>query len=240
MTPIFFVTGTDTGVGKTAVTCALVRTLIQSGCRARAVKPIESGCAMDAAGELQPADALAHRRAAGLEHLPLERFIRYRLAEPLAPAVAAERAGVTIELEACLELVQSAAAETDVLLVEGAGGLLVPLAGTAGTGYQTVADFIARLGCPTLVVARARLGTLNHVLLTWNELHRRGLPGVGVILNDTDAEAGLEREDNARVLRAFGVPVLAELPYDMTHLEPYQLEPYLSDARRYLTGNPPP
>ncbi len=240
MTQTFFVTGTDTGVGKTAVTCALVRTLIHAGCRARAVKPIESGCTLGSGGELQPADALAHRRAAGLEHLPLERFIRYPLPEPLAPAVAAERAGVRIELEACLELVQAAAAETDVLLVEGAGGLLVPLAGTAGEGYQTVADFIARLGCPTLIVARARLGTLNHVLLTWNELCRRGLPCVGVILNDTDAQAGPEREDNARVLRAFGVPVLAELPYGLTHLEPYQLEPYLSDARRYLTGNPPP
>jgi dethiobiotin synthetase len=227
---MFFVTGTDTGVGKTAVTCALVRKLCQSGWRARAVKPIESGCVLDANGELQPADALAHRRAAGLEHMPLERFICYRLQEALAPAVAAERAGVAIDLATCLELVHTAATEAQVLLVEGAGGLLVPLAGTASQGYQTVADFIAIIGCPTLIVARARLGTLNHVLLTWNELSRRGLPAVGVILNDTDAETGPEREDNARVLRAFGIPVLAELPYGTAHLEAH-----LSNVLPYLT-----
>jgi dethiobiotin synthase (EC 6.3.3.3) len=79
-------------------------------------------------------------------------------------------------------------------------------------------------------VARARLGTLNHVLLTWNELSRRGLPAVGVILNDTDAETGPEREDNARVLRAFGIPVLAELPYGTAHLEAH-----LSNVLPYLT-----
>ncbi|MGQ9896005.1 MAG: dethiobiotin synthase [Acidobacteriota bacterium] len=235
MPQTFFITGTDTGVGKTAVTCALVRALRKAGYRARAVKPIESGCVLDSNGELVPADAQAHRRAAGLEHLPLEHFIRYRLQAPLAPAVAAEKEGVTIELSACLALVQAAALETDVLLVEGAGGLLVPLTRGVHKNYQTVADFIALLGVPTLVVARARLGTLNHVLLTWNELRRRRLPCLGVLLNDTDAGAGPERENNARVLQAFGVPVLAELPYDADHLEPY-----LSDVLRHLTRDPPP
>ncbi|MFQ3581416.1 MAG: dethiobiotin synthase [Chloracidobacterium sp.] len=232
MTQTFFVTGTDTGVGKTAVTCALVRSLTAAGYRARAIKPIETGCAVSADGELLPADALAHRAASGLAELPLERFIRYRLREPLAPAVAAERAGVDLDISTCLELIRTAQTETDILLVEGAGGLLVPFTGTARNGYQTVADVIETLGVPVLVVARARLGTLNHVLLTWEELRRRNLVCAGVILNDVDAEAGLEREDNARVLRTFGVPVLAELPYTA------HLESHLADVVRCITGSP--
>lgn len=219
MPKTFFVTGTDTGVGKTTVVTTLIRLLVAAGRRARAVKPIESGCRRAPDGELEPADALAHRRAAGLDHLPLERFIRHRLEEPLAPAVAAERAGVALDFAACVELVGAAQAETDILLVEGAGGLLVPFTGDARSGYQTVADFIAALNVPVLVVARARLGTLNHTLLTVRELDRRGLACAGVILNDVDAETGPEREDNARVLRAFGVPVSAELPYGVARLE---------------------
>ncbi|MCS7080451.1 MAG: dethiobiotin synthase [Chloracidobacterium sp.] len=230
MARTFFVTGTDTGVGKTTVTTALLRLLVADGYRARAVKPIESGCRVSADGELEPADALAHRRAAGLEHLPLERFIRYRLQEPLAPAVAAERAGLSLDLTACVELVVAAQAETDVLLVEGAGGLLVPFTGNAQDGYQTVADFIMALNVPALVVARARLGTLNHTLLTVRELDRRGIACVGVILNDADAETGLEREDNARVLRAFGVSVVAELPYGTA-----RPESHLANVARLLT-----
>ncbi len=219
MTRAFFITGTDTGVGKTAVTCALVRLLVAGGYRARAIKPIESGCAADAAGELQPADALAHRAAAGLEPVPLEQFIRYRLREPLAPAIAAERAGIRLDLAACVDLVRAAQAATDILLVEGAGGLLAPFAGTFRDGYQTVADFILALGIPALIVARARLGTINHTLLTWRELERRAIPCVGVILNESDLETGRERESNARALQAFGIPVLAELPYGSARLE---------------------
>ncbi|OYT72797.1 MAG: dethiobiotin synthase [Chloracidobacterium sp. CP2_5A] len=233
MTRAFFVTGTDTSVGKTVVTCALTRALIAAGHRARAIKPIESGCATDAAGELQPADALAHRAAAGLESSPLETFIRYRLREPLAPAIAAERAGIQLDFAACVAMARAAQAETDILLVEGAGGLLAPFTGTARDGYQTVADFIAALGIPALLVARARLGTINHTLLTWRELERRAIPCIGVILNEADAETGLEREDNARALRSFGVPVLAELPYGLA-----RPESRLAEVARHIADTP--
>ncbi len=225
----FFVTGTDTGVGKTTVTGSLVRLLVAGGHRARAIKPIESGCRRRPDGTLEPSDALALRRAAGLEQCPLEQFIRYRLAEPLAPAVAAERAGVSLDLTACVELVRAAQDTTDLLLVEGAGGLLVPFTGDAQNGYQTVADFVTALGVPVLVIARARLGTLNHILLTVRELDRRGIACTGVILNAVDAETGPEGEDNARVLRTFGVRVLAELPYGVA-----RLETSLTNVARYL------
>jgi dethiobiotin synthetase len=80
----------------------------------------------------------------------------------------------------------------------------------------TVADFIAKLGLPALVVARSRLGTINHTLLTVNELHRRGINVIGVVLNDATNDAGLETEDNARALRALGVNILGELPHGVS------------------------
>lgn len=211
-----FITGTDTGIGKTTVGAAFVRAVVASGVRVRALKPIESGCETDAAGELVPADALKLRAASSVPDAPLSEIIRYRLAEPVAPAVAAEREQVEIDVDECLALVERARADADFVTVEGAGGLLVPFAGTAATGYVTVADFAARVGFPVLVVARARLGTINHTLLTVRELERRNLACAGVILNDADGDAKTEVETNAAVLRSFGVNVLAEVPHDVS------------------------
>ncbi len=219
-----FITGTDTGIGKTTVGAALVRAVVASGVRVRALKPIESGCETDAAGEFIPADALKLRAASSVPDAPLSEIIRYRLAEPLAPAVAAERANEELNVDECLALVRRAQADAEVVTVEGAGGLLVPFAGTAAGGYVTVADFAARVGFPVLVIARARLGTINHTLLTVRELERRNLTCAGVVLNDADGDAGTEIQTNAEVLRSFGVKVLAELPYDVSgsvSLEPF-------------------
>lgn len=211
-----FITGTDTGIGKTTVGAAFVRAVVASGVRVRALKPVESGCETDAAGEFVPADALKLRAASSVPDAPLAEIIRYRLAEPLAPAVAAERANVEVDVEECLALVGRARSDADFVTVEGAGGLLVPFAGTAATGYVTVADFAALVGFPVLVVARARLGTINHTLLTIRELERRNLTCAGVILNDAEGDAEREVETNAAVLRSFGVNVLAEVPHAMS------------------------
>ncbi|MBX7221939.1 MAG: dethiobiotin synthase [Blastocatellia bacterium] len=208
-----FITGTDTGVGKTTVGAGLIAALAASGKIVQALKPIESGCVTDADGDLYPADADMLRQASSFPGQPLSACIRYRLAEPLAPAIAAERAGIHLDLAECITLVRQAQEQADLVFVEGAGGLLVPFAGNRATGYITVADFIAELGLPVLLVARARLGTLNHTLLTLNELKRRNLTCLGVILNQTDAESGVECEDNAAVLEHMGAPVWGMVPY---------------------------
>jgi dethiobiotin synthetase len=209
----FFITGTDTGVGKTTVGTALVRAMVASGATVRALKPIESGCVYGPDGALMAADAEALRAASSFPDARLSDVARYCLIEPLAPAIAAERAGVSLDLAECVAFVRRAQAFAEWTVVEGAGGALVPFVGSERDGYVTVADFIAKLGLPALVVARSRLGTINHTLLTVNELRRRGINVIGVVLNDATNDAGLETEDNARALRALGVNILGELPH---------------------------
>jgi len=177
----YFVTGTDTGVGKTRVTCALATA--SYGKRVIAAKPIESGGGDDA-------DRIA--RAAG--HPPI---CLYRFAEPIAPGVAAEAAGVGFDFDA----IRRALAEHshDVMLVEGAGGLLCPLG-----GLQTMADLAAYLELPLLIVARSGLGTINHTLLTISEARRRRLAVAGVILNEVSPDRTPDEATNPEMIERLG------------------------------------
>lgn len=171
------VTGTDTGIGKTVVTCALAARARQLGVRVAAMKPVESGI------EDRPpvhgdvvSDAERLRAASGGVHeLALVR--PYVLAEPLAPMVAAQRAGVALSLDV-LDSARTALEQAqELLLVEGAGGLLVPI--TPDVSY---ADLFARWQCAAVVVAGNRLGVLNHVLLTVQAIERAGLPLAAIVL----------------------------------------------------------
>ena len=148
------VTGTDTGIGKTFVACALAHALRAHGRTVAVMKPVETGVVS------APEDALRLREAAA-DPAPLEDICPYRLRAPLAPAVAARAEGVTIDLARLETLIRRRQAAADVLLVEGAGGLLVPI-----RDGITYADLAARLGLPLLVVAANRLGTINHCALT--------------------------------------------------------------------------
>src|SRR5437879_13345036 len=148
------VTGTDTGVGRTVVACALATALRQRGRRVAVMKPVETGV------EDEPADPLA-LRAAAADPAPLDDICPYRLRAPLAPAVAARLEGVTIDVARLVALVARRRQEADMLLVEGAGGLLVPL-----DARTTYADLAVRTGLPLLVVGANRLGTVNHCALT--------------------------------------------------------------------------
>jgi len=210
MTPGLFVTGTDTGIGKTLVTAGLAR-LLTSQVRVGVVKPIESGCELDASGQSIPADAMRLREAARATDLPLEEVVAYTLRVPLAPAVAAREEGVTIEPDRALRLIRRARSRSEFVFVEGPGGLLVPLA--PGTPYFTVADLIEASDLPVLLVASASLGTLNHTLLTARELERRRIPLFGVILNHLSSKEGPEVATNPRVLAEYGIRILAELPF---------------------------
>lgn len=167
-----FVTGTDTGVGKTVVACALAAALRGRGLDVGAMKPIETGV-----GRAGPLDALALRRAAGADD-PLDDVCPLRFALPAAPTVAAAREGRRIDLRAVARAFRRLAARHDLVVVEGAGGLLAP----AATG-MTMADLAERLGLPLVLVTRAALGTINHTRLALEAAERRGLRLAGVVVS---------------------------------------------------------
>ena len=171
------VTGTDTGVGKTLVACALAAALRVRRLAVAVMKPVETGVAERHAGT----DAERLRRAAGSAHAS-DDVCPVTYAEPLAPLVAAERAGRPVDwaaVEAARRRLESGA---DAFVVEGAGGLLVPF-GRAGDPVTDFATLAARWGLDLVVVAADRLGVLNHVLLTVREAERRGLRVRLVVLN---------------------------------------------------------
>ena len=174
-----FVSGTDTGCGKTAVSRALAFAARARGLAVRALKPIETGCAGPPDARI-PADAVAVARAAG-DARALHELCPYRLELPAAPAVAAAHEGVEIELEELRAAYRKAAAGADLVVVEGAGGLLVP----AAPGLD-MAALASELGLPLVLVARARLGTINHALLSIREAQRRGLRLLGLAVSHTE------------------------------------------------------
>lgn len=208
--PGYFVTGTDTGVGKTTVSRALLAAATARGLRTRCLKPAESGCERAADGTLVPRDARSLWEASDRSQ-PLESVCLYRFEEPVAPGVAATRLGTTVDFEAIAHSAAALRADApDLFLVEGAGGLLVPL----GAG-RSIADLAMLLGLPLLIVARPTLGTINHTLLTVEAARHRGLSIRGVIFSASstavDAEAIQSNADE--ISAACGVPVLGALPY---------------------------
>jgi dethiobiotin synthetase len=183
-----FVTGTDTGVGKTLVSAALLRYARRLGLVPIPFKPAETGCAPE------PSDARALWRAAAPPVAEAEVCL-YALRLPIAPAAAAEAEGVRIDLDRIADRADALAAKGDLLVVEGAGGLLVPYADGA-----TGADVAKRLGLPLLVVARTALGTVNHTALTLREAERNGLTVAGLILNRTPGTDGPQEAGNAALI----------------------------------------
>ena len=198
-----FVTATDTGVGKTEVACALVSEARAAGLDVGAMKPAQSGVTA-----AEPSDAERLGAAAGGGD-PVGLICPYQFEAPLAPGVAARLAGVAISLEKILEAARALAARHAALVVEGAGGLLVPLTPTG-----TYADLAVALGLPVLVVARAGLGTVNQTALTVEALRARGLAVAGVVLNRTGPDDDPSVPYNAgEIERLTGARVLASLPY---------------------------
>lgn len=198
----FFVTGTDTGVGKTVVACALLRALRERGLEVGAMKPIETGV-----GEEGPSDALALRAAAGGVD-PLEDVCPQRFALPAAPTVAARGEGRRVNLETVRAAFSRLAARRGWLVVEGAGGLLAPAADRA-----TMADLARELGLPLLVVARGALGTINHTRLTLEAAAARGLAVAGVVICHADGALSEADTANLAELRgALGERLVGEVP----------------------------
>jgi dethiobiotin synthetase len=188
-------------VGKTVIARALARAFARRGLAVAAAKPVESGAAFEN-GRLVPRDAQALREASRFAG-PLERLNLYRFEDPVSPHLAASRVDAVIEADPIVGLVRALEGGADVVLVEGAGGLLVPLSDDV-----LYADVARAIGYPVAIVAENVLGAINHALLTVEAARRRGLAVAGVILNRTPPEeldngAAIARHGDVRVLGAF-------------------------------------
>jgi dethiobiotin synthetase len=206
--PGLFVTGTDTGVGKTVIAGAIAHSLRQRGRRVAVLKPVATGCVRRREGLVsEDAEFLAH--CADSPH-PLDLICPQRYAEPLAPAVAAERAKQPLDWSAVQRSIDLMSRDTDVMVVEGVGGLMVPL-DEAG---HAVLDFATWLRLPAVVVARPSLGTINHTLLTVSALRGAGVKVAGVVINRYPPEnTDIATETNPRAIEKWGkVPLLAIVP----------------------------
>jgi dethiobiotin synthetase len=202
-----FITGTDTGVGKTWVAAGITAALRRRGVAAVYFKPVQSGCPEEG-GRLVPTDAELAKELAELNE-PLRLLTPIALSLPLAPGVAAEREGVTVDLAWVAAALRELAGRYQFLVVEGAGGLYVPLIGTR----FLVLDLIRWLKLPLLVVARAGLGTINHTGLTVMAARQAGIEVAGIILNRYPAKPGLAEQTNPEVIEAItGAPVLGKIP----------------------------
>ena len=207
--PGLFVTGTDTGVGKTWVAGGIARWFHRRGRRVAVSKPVATGCERRREGLVsEDAELLAH--CADARH-PLDLICPQRYAEPLAPAIAAERAGEPVDWAVVQRSLDLMSRDSDVIVVEGVGGLMVPL-----DSKHTVLDLARWLGVPAVVVARPALGTINHTLLTTAALKAAGVKVAGVVVNRYPAESpGVVEETNPRAIEKWGkVPVLCVAPHE--------------------------
>jgi len=197
-----FVTGTDTGVGKTLVSLALIAAFRKSGLKVGAMKPIETGV-----GEAGPLDAIALRDASGSTD-PLATICPQQFAMPAAPNAAAGAESREVDPTAIDAAYEILANGRDLMVVEGAGGLLVPI-----RDDWTMAELARRLDLPLLVVARASLGTINHTALTLEVAASKRLPVLGVVISHVGGPISAADTSNLRALKDFlGSRLVGEIP----------------------------
>lgn len=202
------VTGTDTGAGKTYVSCLLGKAMREKGFVVRPLKPVESGCKPGPDGVPFPGDASSLREAFAPD-LPLSAVCLYPLAAPLSPHLAAGVEGVAIDVDRIRGAIAGAAEASDLVLVEGAGGITVEIC----EGYR-IADLAKYAHLPVLVVAENRLGVLNHLRLTMHFLRSEGLSLFGVVLNDRTPGPFPARDRNeGEIRRIAGNRYLGRVPH---------------------------
>jgi dethiobiotin synthetase len=199
-----FITGTDTGVGKTVITAALAWILVQAGKRVAVMKPVQTGTALPGMTDIEFVECVL-----GAKFDPDDTCI-YRFREPLSPLAASRISGIKIDTEKIREAFGRLRSSHDVVIVEGAGGLLVPI-----TEDFMMADLTRDLGTPLLIVTRPGLGTLNHTALTVEAARRRGIDILGVVINRfPPSPEPAERSNPSLMAMMTGVPVLGVFPSD--------------------------
>jgi dethiobiotin synthetase len=208
MTSGLFVTGTDTGVGKTYVSAGIAKALKRRCVDVGVMKPAETGCRMRT-GRLMPKDALVLMKSARVND-PLSLVNPYRLRNPLAPSVAAAREGKKIDPDKILKAFNALRERHEFMIVEGAGGIMVPLC-----GQYTYLDLAGTMGLPVLIVARPGLGTINHTLLSIAALKGRNIAIAGIVINYAlDWKPGLAEETSPAVIEKIsGIRIVGILPY---------------------------
>lgn len=203
----YFITGTDTGVGKTFVAAGLASALRRCGIDVGVMKPVETGCPVKR-GVLTPEDALRLKRAAGSLDA-LDEINPYRFKSPLAPGIAARLDGLSIDFKKVRRCFEGLLERHDAMLVEGAGGLLAPL-----TDKETIADLAGYLKLQLIIVAASRLGAINQTLLTVECAKKKRVPVKGIILNHPGKKADTSQRYNEGEIKRFSrLPVLGEVPH---------------------------
>ena len=205
--PGLFITGTDTGVGKTVIAGAIAQWFARRGLRVAVCKPVATGCQRRREGLVsEDAEFLA---ACADARFPLDLICPQRYTEPLAPAVAAQRAEQPLDWSIIDSAIQQMCRESDVIIVEGVGGIMVPM-----DDQHTVLHVAHWLGLPTVIVARPALGTINHTLLTAGALRAANVDIAGVVINRYPAESAdtAEETNPAAIEQWSGIPVLTLVP----------------------------
>lgn len=200
-----FITGTDTDVGKTLISSALLHALAQSGVRAAGMKPVAAGAVLrDGVWHNDDADALAEQASIAL---PPALATPYLLREAAAPHIAAELESVVIELGPIMESYAQVTRLADAVVVEGVGGFRVPLSKQVDT-----ADLMQQLGLPVVMVVGLRLGCLNHALLTADAIRARGLLLAGWVANQLDPELPYSSDNVDTLVARLQAPLLGCVP----------------------------
>jgi dethiobiotin synthetase len=204
----FFITGTDTGVGKTIVAGAVVKALQSLGLKTGVMKPVETGCRREG-GKLFPSDGIFLRRIAEIDD-PVASVTPCCFESPLSPMAAAEIDASEVSLEEIKRAFRMMAAKYDAVVVEGIGGLMVPIS----KDYY-VAELAAEIGLPLIIVARPGLGTINQTMLTLDHAMRAGLHVAGIVINySSPPEHSLAEQTNPGVLsRIAAAPLIGTFPY---------------------------
>lgn len=209
----YFITGTDTEIGKTTVAAALVAALVARGVKAGVMKPVASGCERTKDG-LRNADALQLIEASG-QSPDYPAVNPYAFEPPIAPHVAAARAGVQISIPDIVSGARQLAEINDLVVIEGVGGFRVPLGPDADT-----ADLAVALELPVILVVGMRLGCINHALLTAEAIRSRGLELAGWVANGIDPDMAAQDENVAALEAGLEAPMLARLPFSrQLHLQ---------------------
>lgn len=201
-----FITGTDTGIGKSVVTAGLIRALIERGLRVAGMKPVAAGATPDG-GELVNEDAELLRACANVE-LPRALVCPCIYEAPTAPHIAARAAGAVIDLPTIVRAHAELVRRADSVLVEGIGGWCLPLSGS-----DMQADIPRQLGLPVLLVVGVRLGALNHALLTARAIVDDGLPFAGWIANSLDPDYAWADATIDTLIERLPAPLLARVPF---------------------------
>jgi dethiobiotin synthetase len=201
-----FLTGTDTGVGKTLISAALLHALGKHYPRVVGMKPVAAGL-IEVDGQWVSEDVLA-LRAASTDAVPPELDNPVALTEPMAPHIAAQREGRSLQVAELMAAHQQLQTLADVIVVEGAGGWRVPL-----NDHQTLADFAKALGAPVVLVVGMRLGCLSHALLTAEAIRADGLDLIGWVANHIDPDMAQPEENVASLRLRLGAPLLATVPW---------------------------